>query len=176
MIFELTLYNYENGKLDLKKIAERVAQFTEGLIMHDDGLHFNDKPLNILLTWEPLFFDKAKKHLHNSKFVIGFDTYIRMLNLKYYQGSLKNLLDLLKQQKDIGTQFIIAGRMMFFEKGPYRGFCTYKEHNICKVILDQLDRYYTKEEEILLKDVEYMFKHIDFRHDLSSHTLRQAKL
>ena len=48
----------------------------------------------------------------NCHFVIGYDTYIRILDPKYYNNSSENLCAVLDQFKECGTKFIVAGRLV----------------------------------------------------------------
>ena len=48
----------------------------------------------------------------NCHFVIGYDTYIRILNPKYYNDSTDNLRKALDEFRLYGTKFIVAGRLV----------------------------------------------------------------
>ncbi len=49
-------------------------------------LQFKSRGLNLLLTAEPYFVKKALL-LPRQHFVLGFDTFVRLLDLKYYENS-----------------------------------------------------------------------------------------
>ena len=67
--------------------------------------------MDLIVTHVPMFFEKAKI-LQNSCFALGFDTFTRLINLKYYGGDLQILLRLLTEQKNqYGTSFIVGGRL-----------------------------------------------------------------
>lgn len=58
-----------------------------------------------------MFATKAKFVL-NSCFAVGFDTYIRLIDLKYYGYSVDEMLTKLADLKDqYGTSFAVAGRV-----------------------------------------------------------------
>ena len=56
-----------------------------------------------------MFFGKTK-YLRQCNFVIGYDTYIRLVDLKYYGHDLKVLLTCLEEQATLGTKYTVAGR------------------------------------------------------------------
>ena len=66
---------------------------------------------SLVLTNVGLFIDKAML-MKDCYFVIGWDTYIRILNPKYYDNSKKNLCAVLDRFKEQGTKFIVAGRLV----------------------------------------------------------------
>ena len=47
----------------------------------------------------------------NCHFVIGYDTFIRILNPKYYSDSPEQMSQALSQIQDTGSRFIVGGRM-----------------------------------------------------------------
>ena len=58
---------------------------------------FEGSESTLLLTKEPLFMRKAEI-IRDSCFVLGFDTYIRLLNPKYYgAGSVNDLCEALEK-------------------------------------------------------------------------------
>ena len=48
---------------------------------------------------------------YGSHFVLGFDTFQRLLDLKYYEGSIDLLKAMLKELDNNGTRFCIGGRL-----------------------------------------------------------------
>ena len=65
--------------------------------------------LSGLLLQAPLYSDKAKL-CPESRFVIGYDTAIRLIMPKYYGGHTAMLLDL-NGIKHLGCKFLVAGRV-----------------------------------------------------------------
>ena len=53
----------------------------------------------------PLFLHKARL-FRSSTFVIGHDTYVRLVDPKYYAS----LEETLSEFADLGTRFVVAGR------------------------------------------------------------------
>jgi hypothetical protein len=49
--------------------------------------------------------------LPSQHFVLGYDTFVRLLDLKYYDNSQEKLLQILKQLEEVGTRFAIGGRL-----------------------------------------------------------------
>ena len=72
-----------------------------------------DCPTNasLVLTNESLFVNKARM-MTSCHFVIGYDTYIRILNPKYYNNSVENLCKALDEFKKCKTTFVVAGRLV----------------------------------------------------------------
>ena len=67
-LYELSINNADKGQICVDSLMERVKQF------HDSEL---------VITVSPLFVQKALL-FQNSNFVIGYDTYIRLVDAKYY--------------------------------------------------------------------------------------------
>ena len=89
----------------------------------------------------------------NQHFVLGFDTFVRLLDVRYYDGSQARLHDILRQLDEVKTSFYVGGRL----------------NNLTQrfEVLDEgaLD--------IVPLDFRHMFTGIkDFRVDLSSTELR----
>ena len=63
----------------------------------------------MIITNESLFIKKAEL-MPNCFFVIGYDTYVRILNPKYYGGKFENLCKALSEFKRNNTKFVVAGR------------------------------------------------------------------
>ena len=81
-------------------VMSRIMQFNQ-----------DDITSSLVLTNVGLFIDKARL-MRNCYFVIGWDTYIRILNPKYYDNSKKNLCAVLDRFKEYGTKFVVAGRLV----------------------------------------------------------------
>lgn len=91
--------------------------------------------------------------LPDQHFALGYDTFVRLLDLKYYEGSQDKLLEILGWLDAVGTKFLVAGRL-----------------NQTKNLFEYLD-------DDALNIVPTKFLHMfqavkDFRVDLSSTELR----
>jgi len=140
MIFELAIVNADKGAIDDQVIERRLSQF-------------ESRGLNLLLTTQPFFYKKALM-LPNQHFALGYDTFVRLLDVKYYEGSKDKLLEILGWLDAVGTKFLIAGRL-----------------NSTKNLFEYLD----EEEALNIVPQQYlhMFEAVrDFRVDLSSTELR----
>jgi hypothetical protein len=89
--------NADKGPIDEEIILRRAQQFEKA-------------GLNLLLTSQPFFYRKALM-LPHQHFVLGYDTFVRLLDLKYYDHSQDKLFQILKQLEDVGTRFCIGGRL-----------------------------------------------------------------
>lgn len=49
--------------------------------------------------------------LPQQHFVLGYDTFVRLLDLKYYENSQEKLLSILRSLQEVGTKFAIGGRL-----------------------------------------------------------------
>ena len=80
---------------------------------------FSNAGLNLLLTAEPYFYKKALL-LPDQHFVLGFDTFIRLLDLKYYDHSVDKLCEIMTMLDHSNTRFLVGGRLnpqtLHFEK------------------------------------------------------------
>ena len=91
--------------------------------------------------------------LPDQHFALGYDTFVRLLDLKYYEGSQDKLLEILGWLDAVGTKFLVAGRL-----------------NQTKNLFEYLD-----DEALNIVPMKYlhMFQAVkDFRVDLSSTELR----
>ncbi|KAG1653958.1 hypothetical protein FOA52_008979 [Chlamydomonas sp. UWO 241] len=94
--FELSVGNADKGMLPADEVRRRVAQFTSA-------------GLPLILTSEPLFTGKAAL-LRGSKFVLGWDTAVRIVMPKYYDDSETTMLLDLAGLRHAGCSFVVAGR------------------------------------------------------------------
>ena len=83
-------------------------------------MQFKDKQLDLVVTRKPKYFDKAEL-IQDSCFAVGYDTLIRIIDVKYYDHDFDHLYDSLKKLKyQYGTSFRVAGRLNeqigFFEE------------------------------------------------------------
>lgn len=44
-------------------------------------------------------------------FVIVTDTFVRIINLKYYGDSVTNILNAVREMGDLGAHFVVGGRL-----------------------------------------------------------------
>ena len=100
--YEFSIKNADKGQLsaDDPQLLARIAQFLEC-----------PSGAGLVITNESLFINKAKL-MPNCHFVIGYDTYVRILNPKYYGGKSENLCKVLGEFKRNNTKFVVAGRLV----------------------------------------------------------------
>ena len=101
MAFELAVTNADKGTLDAETVAARVAQFREG-----EGRTGH----TLLLTTAPTFIDKTAA-LPGCAFVVGADTAERLVQDKYYGGTLSGLQSAFDDVAAAQASFIVAGRV-----------------------------------------------------------------
>lgn len=70
----------------------------------------------VCLTCEPTFYGKAR-HFCSPHFAIGYDTAVRLLDGKYYEGGKGGMLSALGELLARGCRFWVAGRQV---EGHYR--------------------------------------------------------
>lgn len=92
--FELSVANVDKPLLDYSEIEARLSQF--------------DKP--VWLTRLPTFVEKAR-NFPGSHFVVGVDTFSRIVEAKYYDGE-RGLKNALAELDELGAHFIVFGRQM----------------------------------------------------------------
>lgn len=93
--YELSVANVDKPPLEEAEVRARVAQFK------------GKRP--IVLTGVPVFFKKARI-LPGCTFVIGWDTAVRIVNPRYYDGQELKLLLALEEMRSLGCSFLVAGR------------------------------------------------------------------
>lgn len=94
----MTLKNADKGVLDPKdpSLMARIRQFTSA-------------GQDLVLSNHSLFVQKARL-MPGCSFVIGFDTYVRILNPKYYQDSREVMEAAIAEIGQIGCSFVVGGR------------------------------------------------------------------
>lgn len=110
--FELSVANADKGTIDRAEVLKRIAQFTSA-----------KAPL--MLTREPLFARKAAvlrtsgagEGVPGPAFAVGYDTAIRLVNPKYYDGKMDNMLIEVR----FGVERWCGGRKR--KKGSLKGPC-----------------------------------------------------
>jgi hypothetical protein len=96
MIYEISVFNCDKGDLDENMLMRRIKQF-------------NDLKYTLLLTNQAYFYQKIES-LNNCCFVVGFDTFIRLIDGKYYNHDMEQLKAIFKEFQSKQTTFIVAGR------------------------------------------------------------------
>jgi len=92
--FELPIFNADKPPLDYLSIAARCGQFKE----HP-----------VALTGAATFVEKVEI-FPDSTFVVGVDTVERVVDPRFYGGSLDRMLDAFRRIDDAGCRFLVAGR------------------------------------------------------------------
>ena len=100
--FELSVTNVDKPPLEDNEVRERLAQFRG----HRTAV----------LTHAPTFHDKAKL-FPGCTFVIGWDTAVRLVERRYYEGKESKMLEALVGIRQCGCRFLVAGRV---DNGTYR--------------------------------------------------------
>ena len=115
VLFEMSVTNADKPPLDPSEVGRRVNFFPALSDMPNDW--------GVILTNAPLFSQKASllekvltepcSPFSNRKmtFVLGTDTFVRIINPKYYNNSLENMIDALVEMKMKGVHFIVGGRL-----------------------------------------------------------------
>ncbi len=93
--FELSLTNVDKAAIDLSVARKRAVQFL--------GLD------HLILSRAPLFSDKARL-FKNSIFVVGADTALRLVNLKYYNDDEAEFKAAFEFLREHNASFLVAGR------------------------------------------------------------------
>jgi len=136
--FELPLVNAAKATIDFKEAVQRARQF----IGKGD----------IILSLSPLFYEKANL-FPNSRFIVGADTAVRLVQKRFYNDSEEEMLTSFEAVRNAGCSFIVAGRLIDDD------FVTLDEIALPKAIKDLF--------EVLPEEV--------FRVDLSSTEIRENR-
>lgn len=102
-LFEIAIFNPDKGGLKEDVIRHRMVQFHEQNVVG-------------LLTAMPLFSDKASV-LFDSTFLIGYDTAVRIVDVKYYENSETEMALNLEKIRRNGCRFLVAGRLVQDKEG-----------------------------------------------------------
>ena len=108
--YELSISNVDKGRLSGFEVLKRVEAF-EKLRAKDSNPVF----ANLVVTNAPSFVEKALV-FPNSVFVIGIDTWYRLIDDKYYRHSSKVRDECLEKIRERGCSFLVLGR---FVNGKY---------------------------------------------------------
>ena len=104
IMFEIALKNADKGVLgDPEKISDRI------LLIEQLQKDYSDD-VTVVLSHEPLFLQKVT-YLSQCSMVLGHDTYLRLLDTKYYNHSQEKLKEALATFKQQGTTFVVGGRI-----------------------------------------------------------------
>ena len=94
--YEISITNVDKPPLELEEVRRRVSQFA--------GMS------DVVVTRAPVFYEKAKL-LPGCTFVIGVDTMRRVIDPKYYDGSKEKMLSAIHGMREMGSSFLVAGRV-----------------------------------------------------------------
>lgn len=96
-IFELCIRNADKGAISVEEISKRLKAFEE-------------QGLPVVLTDAALYTLKAKL-FKRARFVLGYDTAVRIVKQKYYGDSEARMAAEFAQLHAAGCSFIVGGRM-----------------------------------------------------------------
>ncbi len=116
-IFEMSLANVDKAPVDLINLQERLAY------MHDVISNDPDMPdrVSILLTQSPKFEDKLnlfKNSDYRVGFLVGYDTYERLFDQKYYRSpeAMNYFIETLEKSAELHvTDRVINGELKFVD-------------------------------------------------------------
>ena len=94
---ELSVTNVDKAPLEEAEIRRRLLQFRHSW--------------QVVLTRAPTFDQKAAL-LPGCVFVIGYDTAARLVQPRYYGGSVQAMHAALERIRDVGCRFLVAGRLV----------------------------------------------------------------
>lgn len=95
VLFELSVVNVDKPSLSEGEVVRRLAQFRGSA--------------RVVLTRAPRFVEKARA-LPASVFVLGWDTFVRLLDARYYE-SAEAMRAALFEMRDLDCRFLVAGRV-----------------------------------------------------------------
>ncbi|KAL7467563.1 hypothetical protein ACHAXS_007807 [Conticribra weissflogii] len=164
VLFELSVTNADKPPLDPSEVERRLDLF---LKLPPSSL---PSDWGVILTNAPLFSQKtgilseivsgnSSSGLNRTlTFVLGTDTFLRIINPKYYENNRENMLTALTEMKGRGVHFIVGGRLEQGVQGE--------------------PKFVSGEEELfsLPSNIQNMFtilREEDFRVDISSTELRK---
>ena len=118
VLFEMSVTNADKPPLDPSEVERRINFFS---LLPVESMP-ND--WGVILTNAPLFSQKTsllEQVMNNNAsssssgrrmtFVLGTDTFVRIINPKYYNNSIDNMIDALVEMKEKGVHFIVGGRL-----------------------------------------------------------------
>lgn len=95
VLFELSVTNVDKPALGEHEVRERIAQFRGSA--------------GAVLTRAPRFVEKARV-LPASVFVLGWDTFVRLLEARYYGGD-EAMRAAFLEMRELECRFLVAGRV-----------------------------------------------------------------
>lgn len=137
IVYELSVTNVDKPELELSEVRSRLDQFRGHA--------------SVIATRAPVFYEKARL-LPGCVFVIGYDTVVRLVDPKYYDGSRAKMISSFMEMKSLDCSFLVAGRV-------------------------QDDGFRTLQDVEFPSDLSDMFRAIPesvFREDISSTEIRLA--
>ena len=96
VIYELSVTNVDKPPLRDDVVHERISQFRE--------------VGDLVITKAPVFYEKAQL-FPGCTFIIGWDTMVRLVDPKYYDGEHAKMILALNQIQSAGCDFLVAGRI-----------------------------------------------------------------
>ena len=93
--FELSITNVDKPPLGVAEVQRRLGQFA--------GRY------DIVVTRATRFSDKARL-FPGCAFVIGWDTAVRLVSPRYYEGDVSRMVRALEEIRGLGCRFVVAGR------------------------------------------------------------------
>lgn len=173
ILFEISIINVDKPPLQMNDILKRIDIIESTLSKQN-----NINNWGVILTSSPLFaqkvnifqnrissssYSKEKDGRNNSSMVlvIGADTFIRILNKKYYDNNIDKMIDSIREMKIKGVAFIIGGRLEQIPGSTSKKFINGKE------LIDTLPHD--------LKDMFIFLDENDFRVDVSSTEIRKQQ-
>lgn len=87
-VFEMAIRNADKGKIEGSIVEERLAQFAPN--QKGEATEYG-KGYPCLVSSEPFFLGKARL-FPNSVMIVGADTAVRLIDVKYYDGLEENMI------------------------------------------------------------------------------------
>lgn len=117
VLFEMSVTNADKPSLDPAEVERRINFFPTLLpdMPNDWGVILTNAPLFSQKTCllEEVLRESGSSPYSSRKmtFVLGTDTMVRIINPKYYDNSIENMIDALVKMKEKGVHFIVGGRL-----------------------------------------------------------------
>ena len=134
--------NCDKGSVDFEVFLKRVAQFIK-------------LQKKLIVCKSPLFIQYARIW-SSCVFILGYDTFTRLLLPKYYDNNPDNVLKVLEEFRQCKSHFLVAGRY---------------DQNLGQFLVPDLDKELEYPE---YKDLFSVLTEDEFRIDLSSTELRNS--
>ena len=115
LVFEISVLNADKGYISEDVLNTRVDQFLEGDLKRFPGTTASnflatstESTYAVALTEAPLFTEKAAL-FPGCMFIIGVDTFVRIIDAKYYDGE-DHLRESLREIENLDCSFLVACR------------------------------------------------------------------